>query len=74
MDSLLESSRIEPDAVSLLSQNSSPKEFQLKEGASTPVAVPGIVPTATIEPEDDSGFTASLESNINTHFQQLSHK
>lgn len=59
VDSLLDSSGYEQDSSSLSSQNNSPKDVQSK-GGSIPVAVPGA--NISIEPEDDSGFTASLDS------------
>ncbi|XP_031574334.1 folliculin-interacting protein 1-like [Actinia tenebrosa] len=64
IDSILEDgSRIESDCVSLSSQSNSPKDSHLvQENSSTPVPVPQLTPTVNIEPEDDSGFTASLDS------------
>ncbi|KXJ08218.1 hypothetical protein AC249_AIPGENE27579, partial [Exaiptasia diaphana] len=61
VDSLLDSSGYDQDSSSLSSQNNSPKDFKIKE-VSIPVAVPGAIPAGSIEPEDDSGFTASLDS------------
>ncbi|XP_048590389.1 folliculin-interacting protein 1 [Nematostella vectensis] len=63
-DSILDdsSSRIETDSVSLSSQNGSPKDASLLMATSHPMAVPG-TPAIPIEPEEDSGFMASIDSN-----------